>query len=130
MQYKRRKSFAAALLTAFAAAGCGSSPEPTTGQPAPMGDRAFGVEVRNTSGTAAAIDVFLVPVTGNPRLVGRVGPNETEMLTFEEVAVGPYRFLARTIDGRQIVSDEFSLAGARLLRWNLFTNQVEIIQRR
>ena len=110
--------------------GCASTTEDSaTGQPA-AGQQAYAVEVRNTGGSTIPLDVYLVPLAGHPRLIGRVNPNEVATLRFDEIAVGPYRFMARTVEGREFSSDTFTLTGTSVVEWNLMNNRVSILQRR
>lgn len=126
----RFPTLAAGLLAVTITGGCASTSEDGgMGQPA-AGEQAYAVQVRNTGGSTIPLDVYLVPLAGQPRLIGRVNPNEVATLRFEEIAVGPYRFQARTVEGREFSSETFTLAGASVVEWNLTNNRVAVIERR
>ena len=126
----RFPTFAAALLAVTITGACASTSEDSAlGQPA-AGEQAYAVQVRNTGGSTIPLDVYLVPQAGHPRLIGRVNPNEVATLRFQEIAAGPYRFQARTVEGREFSSDTFTLAGTSVVEWNLTNNQVSVLERR
>lgn len=123
---QRFPGFSAGLLAVALTGACASTAEDS----ATEGEQAYAVEVRNTGGSTIPLDVYLVPLAGHPRLIGRVNPNEVATLRFDEIAVGPYRFRARTVEGREFSSGTFTLAGTSVVEWNLTNNRVSILERR
>lgn len=72
------------------------------------------------------ITVYAVPEVGARMMLGTVMPQESETFEMTPVAAGPYRLLARTVAGAEMVSERFTPLEPGLVEWTLSPNIVTV----
>lgn len=117
-------------LAGLLVAGCSSGREtgrvnvdPGTVSPDTAADReeeSVRIEVTNDLTPPTSVVVFVETPTGARTRMGRVQPARTETFRYSPRSqTRRIRLLARTNRGREIRSDEFRLARAGGIRWNV-----------
>lgn len=82
------------------------------------------VQVAHTVPATPSVTVHLIDPVGPRRLLGVVGPGQTETFGIVEPAAGEYRLVAPTPDGRTQTFRPFHLVQREVIRWDLTSNAV------
>ena len=104
-----RRAVLASLCIALAACASGGTSSSGAGQAAPAGGGGRAViVVENTESPGRGISVELVSSTGERRLLGQVGPRQTESFDVEDLQGGvSYRLVAGLTGGGNVTSERF-----------------------
>ncbi len=82
------------------------------------------VEVRNNLTPPTSITVFVLPESGGREYLGSVDPLDTRELTVPQPPTGTYRFLARTAEGSEFVTNPVAFRPGEVLQWDVFSGVV------
>lgn len=85
------------------------------------------LRVRNDLDPPTALTAYVVPVGGEPRLLGPVQPDATQSFFFEPLPVPGYSFLATTTAGRSVTSDTVALGANSVVVWELTGNTLRLV---
>jgi hypothetical protein len=106
------------LLTALVLTSCASRGETEGGD----GNDVI-LTVVNDRIPGTMLTIYAVPDGGVRRMLGTVAAGETATFEFS-AAGGQYRFVARELGGRQLVSPPITVVPPELVDWRLQTNMV------
>jgi hypothetical protein len=108
----------------MAAVACASGGSSSSGAAA-AGTGSAVIVVENTESPGRAISVELVSATGDRRLLGQVGPRQSE--TFEVDGLEPgvsYRLVAGLTGGGNVSSERFGVSPGERITWTLPLNSL------
>ncbi|MGH7461083.1 MAG: hypothetical protein ACREMA_08650 [Longimicrobiales bacterium] len=115
------KSWSAAVAVLLVAA-CASAPGGTTS--------VVNVHVQNDLIPPGPVTVYLVPESGIERMLGTISSGPRTLQYTGLPPVGTQRLVARTSNGRNIISSAFVIDGVVALEWSLASNLVRITETR
>lgn len=108
------------LLTTLVLAGCASRGETDDGGGS---GNDVTVTVINDRIPGTMLTIYALPDGGVRRMLGTVAAGETATFDFR-AAGGQYRFVARELGGRQLVSPPVTVVPPELIDWRLQSNIV------
>jgi hypothetical protein len=119
MRLARSTWKALALVALFGTAACATGSR----EEAADGGGPIEVTIENDLQPPTSVTVWVGEQIGTRRTLGDVGPMDTRTFTLDPgTASGTYRFMARTTQGVELVSDPITVYAGESVRWDLTGN--------